>query len=263
MRDPDEGVTAAGMIATGARRERVPATFEPVLQAAVAELDANDSHASLYVYGSVATGTALPPDSDVDLLTVGLGLSEARQLDRTLSAKFSDRCRAVEIAPAQPGDFVGEHDEAYGNRVFLRHYCVHVSGPDVRSGLPEFPADVRAARGFKGDIAQHAARWRVEVADSCDPGMLYRRVSRKVLLAVAGLVSVHDGTWTTDREVAAARWAQIEPTLADDLELLLEWSRGDRASDRHTIEAALDGVVDRIVAAFRAAIGLWNTGGVQ
>jgi len=58
MADPEEGVAADGTIRTGALRSRVPAAFEPVLADAVAL--AGDSGASLYVYGSVATGTVRP-----------------------------------------------------------------------------------------------------------------------------------------------------------------------------------------------------------
>jgi hypothetical protein len=57
---------------------------------------------------------------------------------------------------AQRSNFSHESDEAYGGRVFLRHYCVHLVGPDLHSALPDFTADVRAARGFNGDIAQNA-----------------------------------------------------------------------------------------------------------
>ncbi|MCM0638919.1 hypothetical protein [Cellulomonas wangsupingiae] len=42
------------------------------------------------------------------------------------------------------------------------------------------------------------------------------RVARKTLLAVAGLVSVHDHTWTTDRSRAVRRWCEIEPALDTD-----------------------------------------------
>jgi hypothetical protein len=70
MADPDEGVAADGTIRTGARRSRVPAAFEPVLADAVAL--AGDGGASLYVYGSVATGTVRYGSSDVDLLSIDL-----------------------------------------------------------------------------------------------------------------------------------------------------------------------------------------------
>src|SRR5207237_3342462 len=52
MADPDEGVAADGTIRTGARRDRVPAIFEPVMTDAVAFL--RESGASLSVYGCVA-----------------------------------------------------------------------------------------------------------------------------------------------------------------------------------------------------------------
>lgn len=256
MHDPLEGVTSLGTIETGASRDRVSALFEPVLEAAVMAVHGVDRDSSLYVYGSVATGTAQPGESDVDLLTVGLRSAEAADVARALSVRFSDLCRAVAVAAAQPSDFSGEIDAAYGGRVFLRHYCVHLVGPDLRSALPDFSADVRAARGFNGDIAQHARRWRMELDDGCDPVQLSRRLARKSLLAVAGLVSVHDDTWTTDRTTAAARWAEVEPPLAKDLDMLLTWSRDDATPGRESVEAVLDGVVTQIIASFAASIGL-------
>lgn len=257
MRDQIEGVTSLGTIQTGASRDQVAGVFEPVLDAAVLASRIADHDSSLYVYGSVATGMAQPGRSDVDLLTVGLPSGAAADVARALSVRFSGLCRAVEVAAAQHSDFSGESDEAYGGRVFLRHYCVHLEGPDLHSALPDFPADVRAARGFNGDIAQDAQRWRTELDDGRDAALLSRRLARKSLLAVAGLVSVHDDTWTTDRANAAARWAEIEPALADDLHMLLIWSREGGTRHRASVEAALDGVVARIVTSFEASIGLW------
>ena len=259
MHDPHEGVTSLGTIETGARRDRVPSLFEPILDAAVVAVRAADRDSSLYVYGSVATGTAQPARSDVDLLTVGLASVVAADVARALSVRFSDLCRAVAVAAAQRSDFSGATDEAYGGRVFLRHYCVHLAGPDLHSALPDFAADVRAARGFNGDIVQDARRWRMELDSGHDPVQLGRRLARKSLFAVAGLVSVHDHIWTTDRTSAAARWAEIEPSLSDDLQTLLTWSGDSATPDRRSVEAALDGVVARISASFEASIGLWRS----
>ncbi len=251
-------MTSIGTITTGVRRDRVPAVFEPVLATAVDAVRAAGHGASLYVYGSVATGMAQPGASDVDLLTVGLASASAHAIAQDLSVQFSDRCRAVEIAAAQHGDFVGDTDEAHGGRVFLRHYCVHLGGPDPSSALPDFVGDARAARGFNGDIAHHAHRWRKELDEGRDPADVGRRLARKSLLAVAGLVSVHDATWTTDRANAASRWAELEPELAEDLATLGAWACGNAAPDRAAVEAALDGLVGEIVASFEASIGLWT-----
>lgn len=256
MADPDEGVAADGTIRTGAHRDRVPAAFEPVLADAVAFADGTG--ASLYVYGSVANGTASPRSSDVDLLSIGL--PRAAILGQHLSARYADRCRGVEIASATAADLASDTDAAYGYRVFLRHYCVHLAGPDPAAALPAYPADVRAARGFNGDIGQHLARWRHELESGTVAADLHgARVARKTLLAVAGLVSMHDNTWTTGRSRAVQRWSEVQPDLAVRLGHLLSWADGERAPAAEEVRKALvgDGIVDAIVERFAHVIGLW------
>lgn len=255
--DPHEGMAADGTIRTGAHRRRVPAAFEPVLTDAVAFL--GESGASLYVYGSVANGTARPGSSDVDLLAIDL--PDAAILGQRLSARYGDRCRGVEVAAATAADFAGDTDAAYGYRVFLRHYCAHLAGPDPSAALPAFPADTRAARGFNGDLGQHLRRWRHGLESGMVAAdLLGVRAARKTLLAVAGLVSVHDHTWTTDRARAARRWSELEPGLAAHLGRLHSWTKGDRRPSRGEVGRALadDGVVAAIVERFSRLIGLWT-----
>lgn len=214
-------MAADGTIRTGARRDRVPAAFEPVLAEAVTLL--GGSRASLYVYGSVANGTVRPGSSDVDLLSVGLPASAV--LGQRLSARYAGLCRGVEVATATAADLAGDTDAAYGYRVFLRHYCVHLAGPDPSAALPAFPADARAARGFNGDIGRHQRRWQQALdRGTAAADELGVRVARKTLLAVAGLASVHDCTWTTDRAGGARRWSKCEPGLAVPLNQLLSWA---------------------------------------
>jgi uncharacterized protein len=260
MSDPDEGVSTDGTIRTGARRDRVPAVFEPVLTDGLAFLQrpGTPGGASLYVYGSVANGTARPGSSDVDLLSIDL--PDAASVGRRLSARYADRCRGVELAAATTANLTCDHDEAYGFRVFLRHYCVHLAGPDQSAGLPAFPADARAACGFNGDIAQFLSRWQQELnTGTTAAGLLGVRIARKTLLAVAGLVSTHDGTWTTSRAYAARRWGQIEPGLAVRLAQLDSWAVRERQPEQADIHSALaaDGIVPAIVQRFATTIGLW------
>jgi len=257
VRDPQEGVAADGTITTGVARSRVPAAFEPVVRAAVDAVGAVDG-ASAYLYGSVATGRARVGASDVDVLPVGVDRAAALRLGRELSARFREVCRGVELAPLAPGDLLGESDEAYGNRVFLRHYSVHLTGPDVAAGLPAYPADARAARGFNGDIARDLERWRAALDAGDDARRLGRRVARKTLLAVAGIVSVHDRTWTTDRELAARRWATVDPARAAGLATLLAWSDGSSVPAAAAVRTALDTTVAPVAATFAALVGLWE-----
>jgi uncharacterized protein len=259
MADPEEGVAADGTIRTGARRDRVPAAFEPVLADAVAFL--GNAGASLYVYGSVANGTVRPGVSDVDLLSVDLPASAV--LGQRLSARYADRCRGVEVAAATAADLAGDSDAAYGNRVFLRHYCVHLAGPDPASGLPAFPADARAARGFNGDLGWYHRRWRHKLdSGTATADELGVWAARKTLLAVAGLASVHDRTWTTDRQRAARRWSELEPDLAGQLSQLLSWAIGERRPAPEEVRNVLadGGIVSLIVERFGRLIGLWTDG---
>ena len=170
-------------------------------------------------------------------------------------------CRGVEVGPAQLSDYEGVSDEAYGNRVFLRHYCVHLLGPDPARVLPRYKADKAAARGFNGDIGLRAAQWQAELS-STSSAALARRIARKTLFAVAGLVSVNDGGWTTDRVAAASRWGEIRPDIADRLKQLVAWGLGPpmqvAASE---IQDVLEGSVAEVVAEFERQIGLWGVPG--
>jgi uncharacterized protein len=252
VHDPREGVTPEGTIRTGADRRAIPAAYDEVL---AATSDAVAGRGALYVYGSVATGTAVVPASDVDLLSIGLPKDEAARVSAELSASFRHRCREVSIAPASWQDLEGDHDEAYGSRVFLRHYCVHLQGPDPAGVLPGYPADARAARGFNGDLARHLARWWSALEAGDDLPHLGTRIARKTLLAVAGLVSVRDATWSTDRRACAVRWDELEP--AAPVAALVGWLDApphDPAAIRH----ALRGPVAAVEQAFGTEIGPWR-----
>lgn len=268
MRDPLEGVDDDGCIRTGADRTRVPATYEPVVEALVAAFEGvrpPTAPASLLLYGSVATGQARPPGSDVDVLVVGVPRAAAASVGEDLSGRFRGLAREVAVGAGQPADHQGDDDEAHGNRAFLRHYCVLLAGDDVTAGWPPFPADVRAARGFNGDLATCLARWRREGGaasrlDRPQAAALGRRVARKTLLAAAGLVSVHDATWTTDRTTGAHRWAEVDPAVGDDLRELLAWAEGFSAATGAEVRRVLGphGAVQRVADAFRDRIGLWD-----
>ena len=253
MHDPAEGVTAQGTITTGAARDAIDQVWLPLLGEARREIP---EAASLYVYGSVATGTAVAPGSDVDLLTLDLPAREAERVSIELSTRYHRRCRAVSIAPASSEALRGKDDESYGLQVFLRHYCVHLAGDDPSADLPDYAADRRAARGFNGDIAEHRAAWLDDLRNGADLVKLGTRVARKTLLAVAGIVSIRQGTWTTDRWTAAAEWQALEPDHPVDV--LAEWL-DEPPTDVNQIRDALHGPVAHVERMFASEIGLWSS----
>jgi hypothetical protein len=72
---------------------------------------------------------------------LSIGLPDASILGQRLSARYAGLCRGVEVAAATAADLAGDTDAAYGYRVFLRHYCVHLAGPDPSIALAAFWAD--------------------------------------------------------------------------------------------------------------------------
>jgi uncharacterized protein len=181
---------------------------------------------------------------------------EAVRIGIDLSARFSDVCREVSIAPAGRQGLQARGDDAHGLRVFVRHCCVHLDGDDPGRDLPAFPADERAGRGFNGDIALHLQGWQSDAEDdAADLAGLATRIARKTLLAVAGLVSKRDATWTTDRRASAGRWQQLEPGVPVDR--LVEWL-DTPSRDRTEIHRILERPVTDVVQHFPSEIGLWN-----
>lgn len=252
MLDPMEGLNADGTIRTGACREQVPTAFEPVIAAVLDEFAVVATESSeLHLYGSVATGTARVQFSDVDLVAIDVPADWCKDAGRRLSVRFSRLCRGVEIGRADRSDYAGDGDEAYGNRVFLKHYCVHLAGRDAVRSQSQFPGDARAARGFNGDIGARLAHWRTGSGTA-------QSIARKTLLAAAGVVSVMDGTWTTDRVTAAARWAEIDPAHIGSAKLLRTWidDRTATAAEREAVLAP-GGIVADVADRFATSIGLW------
>lgn len=141
--------------------------------------------------------------------------------------------------------------------MFLRHYCVLLAGSDDHRPKHDFVGDRRAARGFNGDLAQHVQRWRDALEAGEDTGLVAQRMARKSLLAVAGLVSVHDQTWTTDRETSAHRWSQVEPAHHAGLAQLISWSSTRPAPQVGTVREILEGTIEPIVSVLSELIGLW------
>src|ERR1700752_4743873 len=123
MVDPEEGVAADRTIRTGARRDRVPAAFEPVLADAVPFVGDAGGIAVCLRIGRYRASRVIGRRPAVDR-SPGDGHHGER-----LSARYADRGRGVEAAAAPGVDLPSDTDAAYGFRVFLRHYCRPPRGP--------------------------------------------------------------------------------------------------------------------------------------
>lgn len=204
VRDPREALTADGMIRTGARRDRVPAAFAPILDDVVHEVRlAASPDTELHLYGSVATGMARVAESDVDLLLINGPEAWANEVSARLSRTYADvpqrRDRNGEELGLSRRRRRGLRQSRLPPAALLR-----ISGRPGRDPHHEpFAGDAQAARGFNGDIVTHLAHWRTGATSA-------QAIVRKSLVAAAGVVSIRNRTWTTDRAAAARAWVEVE-----------------------------------------------------
>lgn len=145
----------------------------------------HSSTAELHLYGSVATGMARPSESDVDLLVIDGARDWAANVSALLSQRFTNLCRGVEIGAVRSSDYTEVGDEAYGNRVFLRHFCVPLAGPDAVRRKSRLPAKVGQRRVPAGGSA----------CGECDDGAV----------TLEGWNTIPDG-FGASFDVAAAPW---------------------------------------------------------
>jgi predicted nucleotidyltransferase len=233
-RDPDEGVDADGYLVTGAAVARIPPVYRPVLDDCVATVTAafGDRLDGLYLYGSVATGQAAPPDSDVDLLALWKSTVDSAAVAAVaaaLSTRHSALVREVGLAEATL-----ESIRLDADRAFVKHYCVPLSGRDIRPELPRYRTSRALADGFNDDLPAVVERLRSTVDNATTAAerlAATRKAARRLLLAVATIESVSHATWSTDRGTGAALLAQHHPEWTDVAARALDWCAGRGTAD--------------------------------
>jgi hypothetical protein len=203
---------------TGAALVNIPPAYRPVVDDCVAAMTAFPELDGLYLYGSVATGRARPPDSDLDLLALWTSTVDVSATVATLSARHAAVVREVGLAEAGVESLADEAD-----RCFLKHYCVPLAGRDRRADLPRCRPSRRLALGFAGDLPVLLR----SIADTAPtPEVAARRAARRLLLGVATIESASHGTWTTDRATGAALLSRHHPEWTDVAGRALAMSAG-------------------------------------
>ena len=228
-RDPAEGVDADGYLVTGAAPGNVPPAYRPVIDDCVATLTAFPELDGLYLYGSVATGRARPPRSDLDLLALWTSTVDASAAVAAVSARHADVVREIGLAQAQVDSLAAEAD-----RCFLKHYCVPLAGRDRRADLPPCRPSRALADGFNDDLPALVGRLKSAVDGAATPAdrlVAVRKAARRLLLAVATVESVSHGTWSTDRATGAALLDRHHPEWSEMARRALAWSAGGGPAD--------------------------------
>ena len=112
--------------------KKIPAKYKPIVDDVKFELlEFSDRIHSIYLYGSVATGKAKSPTSDLDLVVVlnakptSKVKSELKNLEKSLSNKYQKIFREVGFAITYKNEVL-RGKEAFGWRFFLTILSVKI-----------------------------------------------------------------------------------------------------------------------------------------
>lgn len=232
MRDPREGVSSDGTIVTGVDGGHIGAPYEAVIEAAVEVMFAHvgDALDGLYLYGSVATGQARPPGSDVDLYAILVRDVQpaCRKTAAGLSETYASIVRDVGVAAVLLDDVLAGTLEGRAERCFVRHYCVHLAGRNLQPDLPACEASPALAGGFNGNVGPAVAkslnRLRSGTLDKQEQRHAIAWSARKLLMSAATLLSTRAGCWSTDRDRGADLLGRAVPEMAICVRRVHSWT---------------------------------------
>jgi predicted nucleotidyltransferase len=191
----------------------------------------------IYLYGSVARGSAEAGSSDLDLTLVfrdALSMEEKATVEamrKALEARHSD---VVKI------DFdIGSRAEALapGNRYswgyWLKHHCRCLWGNDLTAHFERFKPSRDIALAVNGDFGAVLRSYAQGIDQANHPIELQRlqkEASRKLIRATNVLRTDEDSTWPQNLEDHARQLLQRHPSVKPQIDFFLSHARSPTAS---------------------------------
>jgi predicted nucleotidyltransferase len=208
------GLRTDGTIAREGSLDRISPVFAPVVGAARLEVAANFGAGrlhSIYLYGSIPRGTAVPGRSDLDLMIAlrdqpdDADRGRTRAIERRLDQQFPqiDGAGVQLCGTAAALSELERHDLGF----FVACLCTPLAGPDLAEHLPRYRPTSLLARETNGDLDLVLPQWRQQASGDGDVRALTRRLGRRLVRTGFTLVMPRWGGWTSDLDEAAEAFA--------------------------------------------------------
>lgn len=220
-----KGLDQHGLFVREGALSKVPAAFAPVVAAAREGITAAfgpELLDSAYLYGSIPRGTAVPGQSDLDLLLAlrrpptAADRSAADTLQAGLDARF-EQINGAGILLFGAETLLSElerHDLGW----FVACLCTPLLGPDLAERLPRYRADSLLARETNGDLGRLLPRWQARATAAgteAERRTLSRGAARTIVRAGFTLVMPRWQGWTSDLAESAEVFARYYPEHGD------------------------------------------------
>lgn len=184
-----------------------------------------ESHiCSIFVYGSVATGAAKPPRSDLDLCVIlDKDIDDIDKLNMVNIAQ-----QAIELYPIVPKvDFdiasksevlLRENITSWG--YWLKHHCRYIYGEDLSLQFSLFKPSRAVAYAVNGDYLTVLSDYLLSIEQTNDLKTflkLSKEASKKLIRSTNILRAQEGGDWPDSLDEHLSRLIKIEPKLVKEL----------------------------------------------
>lgn len=186
--------------------KKIPARYKSIVDDVKSQLlEFSDKIHSIYLYGSVATGKAKSPTSDLDLVVVlkekptSKFKSELKELEKSLSKKYQKAFREVGFAITYKNEVL-RGKEAFGWRFFLTILSVKIFGDNLFQKEMKFSPSRKLARNLHSDIEKNIeeTKKKIKNANSEEAKLQIKSIMKKIIRTAFSIVMEDENYWTTD-----------------------------------------------------------------
>jgi len=217
----------------------VQPAFQAVIDDALAHLSANyrDSLHSVYLYGSVASGSAVEEESDLDLCLIFRHSPDRAQQNSLAALK---KALAVKHPVVSKVDFdIGTLDEARAPEnslswgFWLKHHCRCLYGQDLSVLFGLYRPSRALAWAINRDVTEVLSEYATRLSRASQPWQqrpLQRAAARKLIRATNMLRKDSDTDWPRSLEEHVERFVARYPAREAAMAFFFAESQAPRAT---------------------------------
>lgn len=221
--------------------------FQPVVNALINQLTQGltVSVHSIYVYGSVAQGSAVAGHSDLDisLILTHPPTKDEQQMLTDLRINLALAHPVISKIDFDIGTLAEVQNPTNHNSwgYWLKHHCRCIYGEDLRTDFPLFRPSRAVAVAINGDmvsVLNRFIRQLRELAPGPERLFIQRAAARKLVRATNMLRKDSDTDWPDTLEENAARFVTRYPEQSNEMGYLLTESHSPTETPEHFIQRA-------------------------
>lgn len=241
--------------------KKIPARYKSIVDDVKSQLlEFSDKIHSIYLYGSVATGKARSPTSDLDLVVVLKAKptskleSKLKELEKLLSTKYQKIFREVGFAITYQNEVL-RSDEAFGWRFFLTILSVKLFGDDLFQEEMKFSPTRKLAKNLHSDIDKNIAEAKKNIESSNDEEakLQIKSIMKKIIRTAFSMVMEDENYWTTDLDEMTNIFTKYYPEKKQQINAVLKIAKS-KSPDKKSATSILNNFGKWISLEFRKKV---------